>query len=192
MPAGCPLFWLTEWPVEATDFHLYARAKHVFSEALRVLRFRDMCLESRSSPHSSAEKTLQALGELMNESHKSCSESFDCSCPELDDLTALARASGAYGSRLTGAGWGGCTVSLVGESEVEEFKNKLKDGYPKYRGATEEELNEMVFATNPSSGAFGMFLVLGPCQEHLTLITNMQSSNCKGYSASKLVGSVWE
>ena len=160
------LFWLTEWLVEATHFHLYARAKHVFSEALRVLRFRDVCLESRSSPHSSAERTLQALGELMNESHWSCLELFDCSCPELDELTALARASGAYGSRLTGAGWGGCTVSLVRESEVEDFKKKLKEAYPKYRGVTQEESNEMVFATKPSSGALGMFLVLGPCQDH--------------------------
>lgn len=91
----------------------------------------------------------------MNESHESCSNMFDCSCPELDKLTALARASGAYGSRLTGAGWGGCTVSLVSEGKVEEFKKKLKEGYPGYRGLTEGELDEMVFATKPSSGAFG-------------------------------------
>jgi len=95
----------------------------------------------------------------MNESHESCSDLFDCSRPELDELVALARVSGAYGSRLTGAGWGGCTVSLVCEGRVGEFKKKLKEGYPKYRGLTEEELNEVVFATKPSSGAFGMF----PC-----------------------------
>jgi len=142
--------------VQATHFHLYNRAKHVFSEALRVLRFRDLCLESRSSPHhlSSAEETLRGLGKLMNESHKSCSQSFGCSCPELDQLTALARSSGAYGSRLTGAGWGGCTVSLVSENKVEEFKVKLREGYPRYRGLTKEEFDEVVFATKPSSGAF--------------------------------------
>ena len=97
----------------------------------------------------------------MNESHGSCSDLFDCSCPELDELTALARASGAYGSRLTGAGWGGCTVSLVSDGRVEEFKKKLKEGYPKYRELTEEELKEVVFATKPSSGAFGMFVYVG-------------------------------
>lgn len=91
----------------------------------------------------------------MDDSHESCSELFDCSCPELEELTALARASGAYGSRLTGAGWGGCTVSLVPESKVEEFKNKLREGYPKYQGLSEGDLNEVVFATKPSSGAFG-------------------------------------
>ena len=108
------------------------------------------------------------LGKLMDESHKSCSELFDCSCPELDELVALARASGAYGSRLTGAGWGGCTVSLVCESEVEEFKNRLKEGYPKYRGLTGAELNEVVFATKPSSGAFGTHSC-GFCQGHRVL-----------------------
>jgi len=97
----------------------------------------------------------------MDESHGSCSDSFDCSCPELDELVALARVSGAYGSRLTGAGWGGCTVSLVRESDVGEFKRRLKEGYPKYRGLTEEELNEVVFATKPSSGAFGTFPCVG-------------------------------
>ena len=120
----------------------------------------------------------------MNSSHKSCSDLFECSCPELDELTALARASGAYGSRLTGAGWGGCTVSLVSESKVEEFKNKLKEGYPKYQGLAEEELNEVVFATKPSSGAFGTFFSMGFCRAHLSLIVNSQSLNCNGFSVS--------
>ena len=114
----------------------------------------------------------------MDESHKSCSDFFDCSCPELDDLTALACAAGAYGSRLTGAGWGGCTVSLVSESKVEEFRNKLREGYPKYRGLTEEELNGVVFATKPSSGAFGTPIVSVLSNEVLTRRT--QSSNCSG------------
>ena len=125
------------------------------------------------------------LGALMNESHKSCSELFDCSCPELDELVALARTSGAYGSRLTGAGWGGCTVSLVRESEVEEFKKRLRGGYPKYRGLTGAELNEVVFATKPSSGAFGTHFQ-GFCQKRRPLNTNSQSSNCNRRSMSKL------
>ena len=76
-------------------------------------------------------------------------------------LFRSARSFGAYGSRLTGAGWGGCTVSLVCEGEVEEFKKKLKEGYSKYRGLTEEELNEVVFATKPGSGAFGALFCVG-------------------------------
>ena len=93
--------------VEAERFHLYKRAKHVVEESLRVLEFRDTCL---SPPRENA---LEALGELMNESQTSCAKQFECSCDELDDLVNVARSAGAVGSRLTGAGWGGCTVSLV-------------------------------------------------------------------------------
>ena len=91
----------------------------------------------------------------MSASQTSCSTLFECSCPELDALTALARRSGAYGSRLTGAGWGGCTVSLVAEDEVEVFIGKLKQGYEAYRTLGEEEFGQVVFATQPSNGAFG-------------------------------------
>lgn len=130
--------------IEATHFQLYQRAAHVFGEALRVLEFRDACLEVDN---------LSKLGQLMNESHFSCSTLFDCSCPELDQLTHLARTAGAYGSRLTGAGWGGCTVSLVAESEVDTFIRKIRETYPPYKDLDGEALNEVVFATKPSSGA---------------------------------------
>ena len=72
---------------------------HVFTEARRVLQFRDLCT---SADASGASALLQELGKLMDESQQSCSTLFECSCPELDKLTALAKAHGAYGSRLTG------------------------------------------------------------------------------------------
>jgi len=87
-----------------------------------VLRFREVCTNASSSPSPSV---LEELGKLMNESHESCSRLYDCSCPELDELVRLALDAGAYGSRLTGAGWGGCTISLVSETEVEGFIAKL-------------------------------------------------------------------
>lgn len=87
--------------VEATHFQLYKRAKHVLSEALRVLQFRMTCLEVVQS-NPDVVSSLKMLGRLMNESQESCSILFECSCKELDELTQLARDAGALGSRLTG------------------------------------------------------------------------------------------
>lgn len=80
-------------------FPLYKRALHVYTEAQRVYQFKDIC-ESGSSE----EEKLARLGELMNDSHTSCRDLFECSCPELDALVELARNNGAKGARLTGAG----------------------------------------------------------------------------------------
>ena len=54
-----------------------------------------------------------------------------------------------------GAGWGGCTVSLVDESRVGEFIAKLQSSYPPYHGLHDDDLSEVVFPTKPSIGAFG-------------------------------------
>ncbi|PFH45871.1 hypothetical protein AMATHDRAFT_70991 [Amanita thiersii Skay4041] len=139
--------------VEATYFQLYTRAQHVLSESLRVLQFREICLSSSSSSSISTESTLEALGALMNASQSSCSALFDCSCPELDILTKLALQAGAYGSRLTGAGWGGCTVSLVAADKVNIFMRMIKETYEPYHGLEGERLEEVMFATRPGSGA---------------------------------------
>lgn len=92
----------------------------------------------------------------MNESQASCAQLFQCSCAELDELTRLAREAGAYGSRLTGAGWGGCTVSLVPEDQVEAFIQMIGQTYGPHKGLTAEQLHEVIFATKPSEGASGM------------------------------------
>jgi galactokinase len=64
-----------------------------------VLWFRDICLANSESVSDAAPLEL---GKLMNESHTSCGLDYDCSCPELDQLTQICRDAGAYGSRLTG------------------------------------------------------------------------------------------
>ncbi|KAJ7698456.1 Galactokinase [Mycena metata] len=140
--------------VDATHFKLYKRAKHVYSEALRVLQFRQLCLDTAAAGDAGDNvAVLKQLGTLMNESQTSCADDFECSCEELDQLTQLARDAGAYGSRLTGAGWGGCTVSLVPEGEVDAFIKKISETYPPYKGLEGEALSEVIFATRPSTGA---------------------------------------
>ena len=76
----------------------------MFEEALRVLAFRDVCVraEGAGGGEADAEEVLRELGRLMDASMESCSAGYECSCPELDELTRIAREAGAYGSRLTG------------------------------------------------------------------------------------------
>ncbi|KAI8919786.1 ribosomal protein S5 domain 2-type protein [Entophlyctis helioformis] len=142
--------------IRADDFKLYQRAKHVFSEARRVFMFRDVCAKKESfSGH-----LLQDLGKLMNESQDSCRDLFNCSCDEINELTTIARGAGAFGSRLTGAGWGGCTVSLVAEKNVPAFIEKVKEDYyftkwPAWKSdpAALAKLDDYIFASKPGIGA---------------------------------------
>ncbi|KAI0725570.1 Galactokinase [Fomitopsis betulina] len=139
--------------VEATHFQIYKRAKHVFEEALRVIEFRAACLRATAQQGALPESVLLELGVLMDASHHSASTLCENSCPEVDELVRIAKEAGAYGSRITGAGWGGCTVSLVAEDKVDEFIQKLVASYPAYKGLEGEALSQVVFATKPSSGA---------------------------------------
>ena len=90
--------------VEATHFQLYKRTKHVFEEAWRVLKFREVCLRAASETSSaeSGETILNELGKLMDDSHDSCSKLCENSCPEVNELVRIAKEAGAYGSRITG------------------------------------------------------------------------------------------
>ncbi|KAI8807283.1 ribosomal protein S5 domain 2-type protein [Cladochytrium replicatum] len=141
--------------IKADAFKLWKRAKHVFSESRRVFAFRDVC--ELKAPYSG--NLLKDLGALMTESQDSCRDFFECSCPEIDELTTLARSlPGCYGSRLTGAGWGGCTVSLVAESHVDEFVKAVTEQYlfAKYQNLKDADaatLGDIVFASKPASGA---------------------------------------
>ena len=129
-------------------FKLRDRACHVYAEAQRVAQFAAAC--ASGAP-------LEALGALMDASHASCRDAYECSCAELEQLVALGKASGALGARLTGAGWGGCAVMLVREADVASFLAALKAGYFDARVADgtlpAEELPGALFATKPGAGA---------------------------------------
>lgn len=110
-------------------FKLHDRAVHVFGEAGRVTRFAAACAKGAS---------LEDLGALMDASHASCRDLYECSCDELEELIGLAKASGAVGARLTGAGWGGCAVMLLPAAQAGGFVEAMKEKF---------------FATRVASGA---------------------------------------
>ena len=149
-PAELRSRYLTSFPVRASTFHLARRATHVFGEALRVLAFKSLLL---ASPPPS--DLLPRLGALMTETQTSCREAYDCSCAEIDRLCAIAREAGAYGGRLTGAGWGGCTVHLVPKGKVEDVRSAWVERYYRVRepGISEERLREAIVVSEPGQGS---------------------------------------
>jgi len=99
---------------------IYKRCRHVVTENGRVLEAA-AALEQRD---------VQRLGRLMYESNRSLRDDFEVSCAELDLLVDLAsRCDGVYGSRMTGGGFGGCTVSLVKKDATEHFLDFVSKGY---------------------------------------------------------------
>ncbi|KAE8617825.1 hypothetical protein XENTR_v10009206 [Xenopus tropicalis] len=131
---------------DVATFRLYQRAKHVYSEAARVLAFKKVCDEAPAN-------AVHLLGDLMNQSHVSCRDMYECSCPELDQLVDICLKSGAVGSRLTGAGWGGCTVSMVPVDKLSDFLSNVQDSYYKLEDRRFALLEKSLFATNPGRGA---------------------------------------
>ena len=104
---------------------VYRRARHVVSENARVISARS-ALE-RGDP--------ELFGRLMQESHRSLRDDYEVSCPEVDTLVELAcEQDGVYGSRVTGGGFGGCTISLVQRSQVAEFRRSLAQRYEQATG----------------------------------------------------------
>lgn len=101
------------------------RAQHVVAEMARVEQARAALLAGDA----------EAFGQLMNASHTSLQNLFEVSCFELDTLAHLAwTLPGCYGARLTGAGFGGCTVNLVQEDLVEPFMESLRAYYRRLCG----------------------------------------------------------
>jgi len=104
---------------------IYRRSRHVITENDRV------CAAA-----AALEKyDLVTFGQLMNSSHRSLRDDYEVSCKELDLMVELARqVRGVYGARMTGAGFGGCTVNLVEAENVDEFKEAVALGYKKATG----------------------------------------------------------
>ncbi len=112
-----------------TDETVRRRAQHVVKENQRVL----------DSVEALKNNDLEAFGKLMNESHESLRYLYEVSCQELDVMVEEAqRIPGTLGARMTGAGFGGCTVSLVHEDSVERFVQQVGQAYEERTGLKPE------------------------------------------------------
>lgn len=117
------------------------RARHVCGEAARV----------DAAEAALAAGDLAGLGALMAASHASCRDDYEISAPALEELVGAATAAGAIGARLTGAGFGGCTINLVAAERVEPFIAEMERRFYAARPAAAER--EHCFAVVPSPGA---------------------------------------
>ncbi|KAJ3338573.1 galactokinase [Gonapodya sp. JEL0774] len=135
--------------IAGDSFKLYARACHVLSESERVFAFREVC-------ETGGADALKELGRLMDESQASCRDLFECSCDEIDEVCKIGRSLGSLGSRLTGAGWGGCTVHLVPDSEMERFTEGMLREYHSKRFPQKIDVpgwkTEVIFGGRPGEG----------------------------------------
>ena len=120
------------------DEALIKRARHVIAEQLRVNLSKKM-LENGD---------LFTFGKLMNASHASLKDDFEVSGLELDTLAETAQeVPGCLGSRMTGAGFGGCAIALVKNESIMDFTEVITTAYTKATG-----LHCEVYATFASDG----------------------------------------
>src|SRR5215469_5657090 len=118
---------------------LYKRALHVITENDRVIQ---AAAGFRTSD-------LQQVGQLMRDSHRSLRDDYEVSCRELDLMVEAAEGlAGYYGGRMTGGGFGGCTVNLVDQSNVNELAKKVAERYQRATGVSPD-----IFICSPAHGA---------------------------------------
>ncbi|TWU56064.1 galactokinase [Rubripirellula reticaptiva] len=120
----------------------FRRARHVVTEIHRTLKATDAFRNS----------DWELAGELLYASHDSLRDDYDVSCPELDILVEIARdiggENGVYGSRMTGGGFGGCTVSLVANEHVDAVIATITTSYESKTG-----IKPTCFSSRPARGA---------------------------------------
>ncbi|XP_074967326.1 galactokinase [Phalacrocorax aristotelis] len=114
---------------------VYRRARHVIGEIARTAQ----------AAQALRDRDYETFGRLMVESHNSLRDDYEVSCPELDELVAAAlEVDGVYGSRMTGGGFGGCTVTLLEAGAAERAQHHIQE---KYSGTA------TFYLTKPSGGA---------------------------------------
>lgn len=123
---------------------LVRRTRHVVTEIDRTRRLVDLLQDG--APLAGAK--LAEVGALMNGSHDSLRDDYECTCPELDVAVDTARALGAHGARMTGGGFGGSAIALVDAGRVDEVARGIVAAY------AERGFNEPAFLdATPSAPA---------------------------------------
>lgn len=121
------------------DEESFFRARHVITENDRTVRCASLL----------AAGDYARLGQLMTHSHVSMKNDYEISCDEVDTLVDIAlELPGVYGSRMTGGGFGGCTVTLVAASEVEKVAEAIREEYKEQTG-----IEATTIITRPGPGA---------------------------------------
>ena len=127
---------------EQLGYPLNRRARHVVGEIKRTL----------GAAEALAHKDFEVLKRLMSESHDSLRDDFEVSCKELDTMVEIAREigrdGGVIGSRMTGGGFGGCTVTLCETRKSSEIACAMGEKYEQTTG-----IQPQIFATRPCDGA---------------------------------------
>jgi galactokinase len=115
------------------------RARHVVEEIERTQRAISLLEQGN----------IGEFGEIMNQCHASLRDLYEVSIPELNAMVEIAQAlPGCYGARLTGAGFGGCTVNLVDKSSAKSFSAQLASRYKSQTGLKPE-----IYICRASDGA---------------------------------------
>jgi len=115
------------------------RARHVITENDRVNRFVEAAEAGR----------LEEMGQLMVASHRSLQRDYEVSCAELDFLVDTALGlGGVIGARMTGGGFGGCTVTMLRPESVAAFEEKIRAAYEQ-----QFQVTPQIYPCKPSDGA---------------------------------------
>jgi galactokinase len=129
---------LEQWGSEMSPTAL-KRARHIITENLRTVAAAEALIQN----------DLAELGRLMAEAHVSYSRDFEASCAEADAMVALAQdLPGLIGARLTGGGFGGCTINLVERENARGFAETLAARY-----TTETGIQPQIHICHASGGA---------------------------------------
>ena len=148
--------YLSKFPVRFEKLQLYQRAKHVYRESLRVLQTLKLLQQQQQQQQSqgSDNEFLSKFGQLMNESQQDLDQLNQSSNDKLNEICQLALRNGSYGSRVTGAGWGGSIVHLTTVDKLPHLTKIFKEYFKKeFPGVQESELAEAIIDSQPAMGS---------------------------------------